>query len=764
MKRKSLTKNTRSLSVNDETCNSEKSMTDRGKEKIGRFFDFDITHLSEVDNTDQAYPSKRKHPVEKQKLNTDKTSFLKKLGEIRKSYAKAVDYFAQGDFDRTEEEIVRTLRPILSTPAPDILPSSYIKQVANILLDSLYHLGIVYLNSNKYEEKYAKAAAIFKYCQSFHIKYKPEFQVNNRKLDSTYFELLASSTEKFFLSSLSISNISYSLQEEGMLSALYFFRNYKKPLQEFRLEVGLELEKIKKYYSKDIYSRVDAVKSLYGKCSHFFINQHGTGLVQRMMHECFRQLGCTLEDDEYAIMSLGSFALGTMTPWSDLEFAILVKLSDYKEYFREFSKLLQIKIINLGETILPIVGVEALNNVRTANEDDEWFWDGLTKRGFCLDGKRWYACKSALGRQGGYKVLKKLNGDTILTEIPDYELILTPDEMAEFQSESLVGTSWFKTDKHLVQALRLTSLIMGSQKLFDNYKAQLQQKISTDVLQSRTLELLQEDVSKHCLKLDTIQDAQLLSVKELYRLIDRVISALGNYFEIDTMRGNTGFTSWQILEQVMLKGKISEKGKLHLDEALTITAELRLHTYHYNSAQKDWFSTCPIVKECSKKSDILCFNQPHILHHFYYIMLRLQHILQTYPGVEGIKILETDAIFDDCNLNKGKVHMRFFEYDQAKQHLEKAHALEPENLLILLDLFSLYTKMSNDPMAMAAHKKILKLLTQNSTTTELGSKYHAMLADLLQEKYAYSFSNLEMEEDSFVQEKSVKILGLNPDP
>lgn len=65
---------------------------------------------------------------------------------------------------------------------------------------------------------------------------------------------------------------------------------------------------------------------------------------------------------------MGSFALG------NLEFAILVRAPDYKEYFRDFSSLLQIKIINLGESILPIVGVEALNNVRTGNEEDEWFW------------------------------------------------------------------------------------------------------------------------------------------------------------------------------------------------------------------------------------------------------------------------------------------------------------------------------------------------------------------------------------------------------
>jgi len=459
------------------------------------------------------------------KLNSD-IAFLKKLHEIKASYAKAIKYYKQRDYDKIEAEIVKILKPVLSNPGPDILPSSYIKQVAIIVLDSLYQLGNIYLNSNKYKENYAKAAAIFQYCQKFYIEYKPKFKINNSNIDSTHFESIAFSTEKLFLLSHSSDSISYSLQEEGMLPALYCIQNYKNPLKEFRTEISLELEKIKECSIKNIYTRISMVKKLYSKCSDFFINKHSTGFIQRIMQDCFNQLGCELEKIEYAIMSLGSFASGTMTPWSDLEFAILVRFSAYKEYFRDFTKLLQIKIINLGETILPIIGVEALNNVRTAKEEDEWFWDGLTQRGLSLDGNRWYACKSPLGRQGGYKILKKSdNGKTILTDLPDYELILTPEEMAEFQSES-PSTTWYKTDKHLVQALRFTSFIMGSQGLYDAYKKNLQHKISIKILQSRTLELLQEDVSKYYLKLDETQYGQLLNVKELYRIIDRVIAAL----------------------------------------------------------------------------------------------------------------------------------------------------------------------------------------------------------------------------------------------
>ena len=649
------------------------------------------------------------------------------------------------------------MKPVLSKPGPDILPSSYIKQVAIIVLESLYHLGIIYLNSNKYKENYAKAAAIFQYCKNFCIEYKPEFKINSKKVDAIYFESIALSAEKLFLLSRSSGSISYSLQEEDMLQAAYCIQNYKKPLKEFRTEIGLELEKIKEYSIKNLCTRVIMVKKLYSKCGNFFINKHGTGFIQRIMQDCFNQLGCELEKIEYAIIGLGSFAMGTMTPWSDLEFAILVRFSDYKEYFREFSKLFQIKIINLGETILPIIGVEALNNLRTAKEEDEWFWDGLTQRGFSLDGNRWYACKSALGRQGGYKILKKFNnGETILINIPDYELILTPKEMAEFQSKS-PSTTWYKTDKYLVQALRFTSLIIGSQELYDDYKGRLQHKISTKILQSRTLKLLQEDVSKYCLKLDETQYGQLLNVKELYRIIDRVIAALGNYFEIDTIQGDTGFTSWQILEQIKLKGAISETGKQHLEEALTITSELRLHAYHHNFAQKEWISAGSLIKygfknvdKSLESGDIFHFRDTHILHHFYYIMLRLQYILQNYPGHKGITLLQTDSIFENCDFTKGKVHMRFLEYTKAKLYLEKAHIHEPKDLRILYDLFFLYTKMSNNYMARVVEEKISKLKEESlSSNINVGDT---------------SFSHLINEEVLFINDEPTQILGLDFDP
>jgi hypothetical protein len=65
---------------------------------------------------------------------------------------------------------------------------------------------------------------------------------------------------------------------------------------------------------------------------------------------------------DYTVIGLGSMALRQITPYSDLEFAILTANDNYKqsedfrvrEYFKNLSHLVHFKVINLGETIMPI--------------------------------------------------------------------------------------------------------------------------------------------------------------------------------------------------------------------------------------------------------------------------------------------------------------------------------------------------------------------------------------------------------------------------
>ena len=69
---------------------------------------------------------------------------------------------------------------------------------------------------------------------------------------------------------------------------------------------------------------------------------------------------------EYAIAGMGSLAREEITPYSDFEHIILLYDTDnYKchlEYFRWFSVIFHVIILNLRETIIPSLNVNSLND------------------------------------------------------------------------------------------------------------------------------------------------------------------------------------------------------------------------------------------------------------------------------------------------------------------------------------------------------------------------------------------------------------------
>ncbi len=148
-------------------------------------------------------------------------------------------------------------------------------------------------------------------------------------------------------------------------------------------------------------------------------------LVSMLVKECEGRLGQPPCD--YAIIALGSVARMEATPFSDLEFAILYAdpaIGDEITYFRELTHFLHLKVINLGETILPALGIEQLNDFQSSDPDGSWFYDSETPRGISFDGAMPWASKTALGRMA-------------TKNKPALELIKTPEDLAELQDEEL---------------------------------------------------------------------------------------------------------------------------------------------------------------------------------------------------------------------------------------------------------------------------------------------------------------------------------------
>ena len=170
-----------------------------------------------------------------------------------------------------------------------------------------------------------------------------------------------------------------------------------------------------------------------------------------LVKECESRLGEPPCD--YAIIALGSVARMEATPFSDLEFALLYSdpvMEDNISYFRVMSHFLHLKVINLGETILPALVIEQLNDFRSSGPNSDWFYDSETPRGISFDGAMPWASKTPLGRMA-------------TKNKPALELIRTPEEMARLQNEEIA----LKEGYHLGKL----GYLLLNRKIGDRYRA-----------------------------------------------------------------------------------------------------------------------------------------------------------------------------------------------------------------------------------------------------------------------------------------------------
>ena len=172
----------------------------------------------------------------------------------------------------------------------------------------------------------------------------------------------------------------------------------------------------------------------------------------------------------FALIGMGSLARKEITPYSDFEHIIVLDdevtnkcIQTEMEnliipYFKWFSVVSHIIIINLQETILPSVAIPSLNNFYTEGNENNWFFDVITTRGISFDGLMPHACKLPIGRQ---KLAKQKNWKT--------ELIKPVTEMLEYLSTE----SQLKNEYHLGDILTKTCFVYSDQTIYDQFSAEV---------------------------------------------------------------------------------------------------------------------------------------------------------------------------------------------------------------------------------------------------------------------------------------------------
>ena len=281
---------------------------------------------------------------------------------------------------------------------------------------------------------------------------------------------------------------------------------------------------------------------------------------------------------KFAVVGMGSLARKEITPYSDFEHIILLEiLADYEmhlEYFRWFSVIFHIIILNLQESIIPSLNIKYLND-KTCDLGD-WFFDTYTS-GVSFDGMMPHACKFPLGR-------------TQPTEKKPWttELIKPVDKMLEY----LGSEENLKNGYHLRDILTDTCFVYGEQTLHDQFLNGIQSyknsKTSNEI-HDELRKQVKEDLDQFAtrLRLVNLKPTKQLNIKQLfYRTSTLFVTALGKMCNIDSS------SCFDIIAELAEQKNITNTAKHKLSLAVAIACKIRLGIYMKEKSQRDYIQTC----------------------------------------------------------------------------------------------------------------------------------------------------------------------------
>ena len=370
---------------------------------------------------------------------------------------------------------------------------------------------------------------------------------------------------------------------------------------------------------------------------------------------------------KFSLTGMGSLAKDEATPYSDFENMIILdpEVSEHEStlnYFRWFSVIFQIVLINLQETIIPSVSIFSLNDPNS--NYGNWFYDKVTTRGLCFDGMMPHACKFPLGRQ---QLTKAKPWKT--------ELIKPANEMLKYLNteESL------KNGYHLSTILTKTCHVYGNIKVFKHFEKGVQDMIEAqkdEILEESVKNQITEDLRNFATRqsLAKIDSSKQFNLKQIiYRSSTILISELGRLYKI---RANSCF---EILRQLAVKKQISENAKNHLMFAVALACELRLRWYMMMKRQNDSIDTITKIFELiGKQATLRYFQITYALQCDISKRLKLKK-LHLYSDPQLLNISIAHCISDNDLLQKlypavnleHASNERYYDFDECLCSMEK---------------------------------------------------------------------------------------------
>ena len=370
---------------------------------------------------------------------------------------------------------------------------------------------------------------------------------------------------------------------------------------------------------------------------------------------------------EFSLAGMGSLARKEITPYSDFENMILLESTgnEYENmlnYFRWYSVIFQVVLINLGETIIPSVSISVLNDKNSKNGD--WFYDKITPRGICFDGMMPHACKFPLGRT---QPTKDKPWKT--------ELIKPVNEMLKYLNcdESL------KNGYHLGTILTKACHVYGNVRVFEEFENGVRELIElepTENVQRSVKKQITEDLAKFATRqsLVGVYTTKHFNVKQVvYRSTTILISEMGRFYKLSA---NSCF---DILRELAVRKYISETTKQKLMFAIALACQVRLKWYMLQNKQDDNMDSMALFSSLVGKPATLSYfriayalqcdiskrfnlKKLHLYSNPKLLNVSLAHCLEDYEPMHN---------FTQDSEQKEISRQRYYEFDECLAALEE---------------------------------------------------------------------------------------------